>query len=161
MSLLGDSPATMSVNAGTTPQAATIGTAFGAALAVTVKDAVGSPLAGVPVTFTAPGSGASGLFSNSTATIVVATNASGIALAPFAANASAAGPYHVVAAAGSLSVTFILTNSPSAFSLCDVSQDGHTNAGDVQQEIAQALGNSTPVNALHQIGAVNIGWTSK
>jgi hypothetical protein len=157
--LLGNSPATMTLNAGTTPQTATAGTAFGAALAVTVKDAGSNPLAGVPVTFTAPGSGASGLFSNSTATIVVATNASGIASASITANASAGGPYNVSAAAGGLSVTFALTNSPSsgpAFSLCDVNQDGTTSVLDVQREINEALGVGSAVNALHQSGIVNI-----
>jgi len=154
--LLGDFPATMTLNAGTTPQTATVGTAFGVALAVTVRDAASSPLAGVPVTFTAPGSGASGLFSNSTATMVVATNASGIASAPFSANASPGGPYNVSAAISRLSVTFALTNSPSAFSLCDVNQDGTTIVLDVQQEVNEALGNSPAASALHQIGAVNI-----
>ena len=67
----------MTVNAGTTPQSATINTAFTNALSVTVKDAGTNPVSGVNVTFTAPGSGASGLFSNSTTTITVATNAVG------------------------------------------------------------------------------------
>ena len=71
----------MTANAGTTPQSATVSTAFANALAVTVRDAGSNPVAGVNVTFTAPGSGASGLFSNSTTTITVATNASGVAAA--------------------------------------------------------------------------------
>src|SRR4029077_14440857 len=87
--------ASMTANAGTTPQTATVGTAFANALAVTVKDAGSNPVAGVNVTFTAPGSGASGVFGNSTATITVATNASGVASAPFTANLTAGGPYSV------------------------------------------------------------------
>src|SRR5438445_10725975 len=79
-----------------------ISTAFANALAVTVKDAGSNPVSGVNVTFTAPGSGASGVFSNSTATIIVATNASGVASAPFTANATAGGPYTVTAAATGL-----------------------------------------------------------
>src|SRR5438046_9190220 len=43
-----------------TPQSATINTAFAAPLVATVKDAGGNPVASVTVTFTAPGSGASG-----------------------------------------------------------------------------------------------------
>src|SRR5260370_37123697 len=82
-----------------TMQSATINTAFANALAVTVKDAGNNPVSGVNVTFTAPGSGASGVFSNSTATIIVATNGSGVASAPFTANATAGGPYTVTAAA--------------------------------------------------------------
>jgi hypothetical protein len=102
----------MTANAGTTPQSATINTAFANALAVTVKDAGNNPVPGVNVTFTAPVSGASGLFSNSTATIVVATNAAGVASAPFTANATAGGPYTVTAAApGLTTVNFSLTNN--------------------------------------------------
>src|SRR5438067_6755546 len=100
----------MTANAGTTPQSATIGTAFANALAVTVKDAGSNPVSGVSVTFTAPGSGASGVFSNSIATITVVTNASGVASAPFTANGTAGGPYTVTAAAGGLSASFSLTN---------------------------------------------------
>src|ERR1700726_1979138 len=102
----------MTANAGTTPQSATINTAFANALAVTVKDASSNPISGVSVTFTAPGSGASGTFSNNTATITVATNASGVASAPFTANATAGGPYTVTAAAAGLpTVNFSLTNA--------------------------------------------------
>src|SRR5438445_800602 len=109
------SPSTMTANAGTTPQSATINTAFANPLAVTVQDAGNNPVSGVNVTFTAPGSGASGVFSNSTGTIVVATNASGVASAPFTANATAGGPYTVTAGAtGLTTVNFSLTNTASA-----------------------------------------------
>src|SRR5260370_841361 len=106
---------TITANAGTTPQSATINTAFANALAVSVKDAGNHPVSGVNVTFTAPGSGASGVFSNSTATIIVATNGSGVASAPFTANATAGGPYTVTAAAAGLTtVNFALTNTAGA-----------------------------------------------
>src|SRR5258706_143026 len=95
-------PSTMTANAGTTPQSATINTAFAVAPAVTVRDAGNNPVPGVSVTFTAPGAGASGLFSNLTTTITVATNASGIAAAPFTANGTAGGPYIVTAASAGL-----------------------------------------------------------
>ncbi|HXM51391.1 MAG TPA: hypothetical protein VN956_26345, partial [Pyrinomonadaceae bacterium] len=109
---LAGSATTMTANAGTTPQSATISTAFANALAVTVKDAGSNPVSGVNVTFTAPGAGASGVFSNSTATITVVTNASGVASAPFTANATAGGPYTVTAAAtGLTTVNFSLTNT--------------------------------------------------
>src|SRR5207253_2097224 len=101
----------ITANAGTTPQSATISTAFANALAVTVKDAGSNPVSGVNVTFTAPGAGASGVFSNSTATITVATDASGVASTPFTANATAGGPYTVTAAASGLTtLNFSLTN---------------------------------------------------
>src|SRR5207253_1491880 len=103
---------TMTANAGTTPQSATISTAFANALAVTVKDAGSNPVSGVNVTFAAPGSGASGVFSNSTATIIVATNALGVASTPFTANATAGGPYTLPAAPPILTpVNFSLTNT--------------------------------------------------
>lgn len=113
------SATTMTANAGTTPQLATINTAFAHALGVTVKDAGDSPVSGINVTFTAPSSGASGIFSNATSTITIATNASGIASAPFTANATLGGPYTVIAAASGLaSVHFSLTNtSPAAVSM--------------------------------------------
>jgi hypothetical protein len=102
----------MTANAGTTPQSTAVNTAFADALAVTVTDAGGSPVPAVDVTFTAPGSGASGVFSNSTTTITVATNASGVAAAPFTANGTAGGPYTVSAVASGLTtVNFSLTNT--------------------------------------------------
>src|SRR5450631_3392827 len=101
----------MTANPGTTPQSATINTAFANPLSVTVRDAGSNPVPGVSVTFTAPGAGPSGLFSNSTTTIVVVTNTSGIASAPFTANSVAGGPYTVTAAAtGLATVNFSLTN---------------------------------------------------
>jgi hypothetical protein len=48
-----------------TPQSATINSAFATGLQATVKDAGNNPVSGVTVTFTAPGSGASGLFGSS------------------------------------------------------------------------------------------------
>src|SRR5260370_7515513 len=103
----------MTANAGTTPQSATINTAFANALAVTVKDAGSNPVSGVNVTFTAPGAGASGVFSNSTATITVATNASGVASAPFTANATAGGPYKRKATRPNPTTPYISLTTPS------------------------------------------------
>lgn len=106
-------PATqMAANAGTTPQTATINTAFANPPAVTMKDASNNPVAGVSVQFSAPSTGPSGLFSNSSTSITIVTNASGVASAPFTANGNAGGPYTVQASASGLtSVTFSLTNT--------------------------------------------------
>ena len=102
---------TASSVSGTTPQSAAINTAFGSALAVTLESA-GNPVSGVNVVFTAPSSGVGGLFGNSTATISVATNALGVASAPFTANGTAGGPYAVTAAATNYPVvSFSLTNT--------------------------------------------------
>jgi len=147
---------TMTVNAGTTPQSATVNTAFANALTVTVKDAGSNPVPGVNVTFTAPGSGVSGVFSNSTATIVTATNASGVASAPFTANATAGGPYTVTAAAtGLTTVNFSLTNLPAApatafvQSNSAVPQTSQTTVA-VVYTLAQTVGN---------LNVVVVGWS--
>ncbi len=104
-------PSQVVANAGTTPQQTDVNTAFPNALAVTVTDAANNPVSGVIVAFTAPASGASGTFSNNTATISLATNALGVASAPFTANATSGGAYMVTASAASLpAANFLLTN---------------------------------------------------
>ena len=97
-----------------TPQSATVSTAFTTALQATVKDAGSNPLSGVTVTFTAPGSGASGTFSG-TGTATAVTNGSGVATAPaFTANATA-GSYTVTASvSGVAPANFSLTNSTAS-----------------------------------------------
>jgi CSLREA domain-containing protein len=99
---------TITATAGT-PQSAAINTAFATQLQATVSES-GTAQSGVPVTFTAPGSGASGTFSGGT---TVNTDASGIATAPpFTANGIANGPYDVIAsiAGNTATDTFALTN---------------------------------------------------
>jgi hypothetical protein len=92
-----------------TPQSAVVGTTFATNLQATVTEST-VPVSGVLVTFTPPGSGASGTFSpGNTAT----TNASGVATAdPFTAN-STAGSYNVTAAGADIpgSATYALTNT--------------------------------------------------
>ncbi len=106
-------PATVTATAGT-PQSANVNTAFVAQLQATVKDSSSNPVSGVLVTFTPPTSGASGTFAGSVNTAT--TNASGVATsATFTANATAGGPYNVVASAtGATSANFSLTNVASA-----------------------------------------------
>src|SRR5439155_15655203 len=95
-------------------QSASINTAFGAPLVATVTDAGNNPVNGVVVTFTAPGNGASGTFAGGVNTAT--TNTSGVATsAVFTANATAGGPYNVVAsAAGATSANFSVTNLAGA-----------------------------------------------
>ena len=111
-----EAPMTITVVMGTTPQSAAIGTAFATPLAVDVRNAGGTLVAGVSVTFTAPTMGASGQFGSSN-TVMVMTNTSGRATAPtFTANTTA-GTYMVMAQAmgGSNPPTsFTLTNTPGA-----------------------------------------------
>jgi hypothetical protein len=93
-------------------QSTPISTPFATALSVTVKDAGSNPINNSSVTFTAPSSGPSGTFSNSSTTITVNTNGSGIANAgTFTANAIAGGTYTVTVGAGSANGDFSLTNT--------------------------------------------------
>jgi len=108
-------PASITASAGD-GQTTVYGTPFANPLVATVKDSSGDGVPGVAVTFTAnPGSnGQSGRFSNSTGTITVTTNNSGLASSgTFTAN-SQVGPYTVTATTGSLSATFNLANTPGA-----------------------------------------------
>jgi protocatechuate 3,4-dioxygenase beta subunit len=106
------SPAVTITSTAGTPQSATIGTAFAAALQATVRDANNNPVSGATVTFAAPTSGAGGTFGGSV-TVAAVTGTTGIATAPtFTAN-SQAGAYLVVAsvANGTSSALFSLTNT--------------------------------------------------
>ena len=108
-------PATISTYQGSS-QSVLIGSPFASDLQAQVLDGGGVPVPGAFVTFTAPGAGAGGTFSNGTGTITVATGANGIAdSGPFTANNNA-GSYDVSASVSSLSVDFSLTNTPGAFS---------------------------------------------
>jgi len=98
-------------------QSTTVGTAFANALKVQVKDGGGNSLPNVTVTFLAPASGASAVFSNSTNTITANTDANGFASVSVSANTVAGGPYSVTATATggtNPSATFSLTNTPGA-----------------------------------------------
>ncbi|HEV3048288.1 MAG TPA: hypothetical protein VGY13_13120 [Solirubrobacteraceae bacterium] len=98
-----------------TPQTAQVGTAFATGLQVALANSDGCPVtgaAGIPVTFAAPGGGASGVFSTSASgTVVVGADASGaVAAPPFTANALAGG-FTVTASSQYGSVSFSLTNT--------------------------------------------------
>src|SRR5207248_2054775 len=152
---------TMTANAGTTPQSATISTAFANALAVTVKDAGSNPVSGVNVTFTAPGAGASGVFSNSTATITVATNALGVASAPFTANTTAGGPYTVTAAATGLTpVDFSLTNTVGAATTMTANAGTTPQSATISTAFANALAVTVKDAGSNPVSGVNVTFTA-
>ncbi|HTU78488.1 MAG TPA: hypothetical protein VMF09_06990 [Solirubrobacteraceae bacterium] len=108
-------PNAMTLVAGT-PQTAALNSAYASglqvALANTDECAVTSGAAGVAVTFTAPSSGASGVFSASaTNTVTVGADSSGMVAAPtFTAN-GIAGSYTVTASSEYGTVSFALTNT--------------------------------------------------
>ena len=96
-------------------QSTSVGMAFANPLVALVQDGFGNPVSGVTVTFTAPSSGASGMFSNSTAAILAATDASGHASTTFTANTMAGG-YAVTASTSGVatSANFSLANLAGA-----------------------------------------------
>jgi hypothetical protein len=126
-------PNQMTLVAGT-PQTATLGTAFATVLQAALGNSDGCPVtsaAGVPVTFTAPASGASGVFTTSAASIaIVGADASGtIAAPPFTANA-VAGSYTVTARSQYGSVSFALTNAAAGVWCATLDRRASTSAGE-------------------------------
>jgi hypothetical protein len=108
-------PNTLALTAGT-PQSATLGSAFQANLQVAFTNTNGCPVttavAGIPVTFSAPAAGASGLFSASGSnTVTVGSDASGMASAPTLTANYVAGGYTATASSAYGSVSFALTNA--------------------------------------------------
>jgi len=96
-----------------TPQSTRAGTVFQQPLQAIVKDAGGSALSGVTVTFSAPASGASATLS----ALSAVTDSSGIAKVTATAN-STVGSYVVTATAGAASGSFSLNNQgPSTATL--------------------------------------------
>ena len=99
-----------------TPQTAILQSAFATGLQVALSNSDGCPVtsaaAGVPVTFSAPAGGASGVFSTSNSnTTTVGADSSGAIMAPtFTAN-GIAGSYTVAASSQYGSVSFALTNT--------------------------------------------------
>lgn len=143
-------PASIVTNPGTTPQTVTVGDIFPTYLAVTVRDGADLPMAGLYVTFTAPSTGPSGQFTNSSTSITVQTDASGVAATTFNANSKAGGPYNVTAETAGLSpVTFVLTNVGGSPSHLVITAPANTVAG-------------TPFNinvvALDQFNNLSVGY---
>jgi len=128
---------------GGTPQSATVGTAFGTALAATVVDSSGNPVSNASVTFQAPASGASGTFSNGTATDTEPTNSSGVATTSltFTAN-TAAGTYTVTASVSGVATpaNFALTNNAGAAATI-------TATGGTPQSVAVNMAFAQPLSA--------------
>ena len=97
-----------------TPQSVAINTAFASPLAATVLDSYSNPVSGATVTFKAPGTGASGMFSGGTNQETDITNSSGVATSTtFTANGTIGGPYTVAVTVTGVSAEgdFSLTNT--------------------------------------------------
>lgn len=96
-----------------TPQSTRVGSAFGSALKVGVRDEFDQPLAGVEVDFSLPGSGPSGTFTGGATSATATTDTSGVATAPtLTANATAGSWTASASAAGTAGTAdFSLTNT--------------------------------------------------
>jgi hypothetical protein len=127
-------PNTLALTAGT-PQSATLGSAFQANLQVALTNTNGCPVttavAGIPVTFSAPATGPSGLFSASGSnTATVGSDASGAVSAPTLTANYVAGAYKVIASSAYGSVSFALTNVEGATSsACATAADATGSTG--------------------------------
>lgn len=129
-------------------QSTVVNTAFGSPLVAIVRDASNTPLAGVPVTFTVPASGASATLS----TVTVLTDASGLASVNATAN-TVAGSYNVTASVPGVTTpaTFALTNTPGAASSIVASAGGSQSttvgtafAQSLDARVLDAFGNPVP-----------------
>ena len=148
-------PNEMALVAGT-PQTATLNSAYASGLQVALTNTDGcvvtSDAAGVAVTFTAPSSGASGVFSASgTHTVTVGADSGGTVAAPtFTAN-GIAGSYTVTASSEYGTVTFALTNTaagtPARLVAVSPLKQTATVSGDYRRALAvQVLdGDGNPV----------------
>ena len=136
-------PNAMTLVAGT-PQTATLDSAYASGLQVALTNgdgcAVTSGAAGVAVTFSAPSSGASGVFSASaTNTVTVGADSSGMVAAPtFTAN-GIAGSYTVTAFSEYGTVTFALTNTAAGTPARLVALSPQTQTATVTHGYRQAL----------------------
>jgi hypothetical protein len=111
-------PAAIAATGGT-PQSAPTNAVFAAPLVATVVDSGQNPVSGAVVTFTAPSSGASGTFSDTTTnSTTAATNTSGVAVSTaFTANGISGAEVVTATVAGVLApANFVLTNMAGAAS---------------------------------------------
>ena len=124
---------------GGTNDSAPINTLFGARLVATVKDLGGNPVSGVTVTFSAPGTGASGAFAGGVVTATTDTTGAATAAA-FTANGTA-GSYSVTATVTGVATpaTFALTNTQGAPASVTVATTNSGNNQSAQINTAFAL----------------------
>jgi hypothetical protein len=142
-------PASISVVSGS-GQSATVSTSFALPLIALVRDVGNNPVSNVPVTFTAPIGGASGIFSGSNSNVYTGqTDVNGlITTTVFSAN-SIAGSYTVTATAGSIAIpaNFDLTNTPVCKPLI-VSVNNDDGSGSSCGTFSYALAHATSGNTI-------------
>ena len=137
-----------------TGQSAELNQPFSSHLTALVTDSGSDPLSGIVVTFTAPASGPSAVFFNSSNTITATTNSSGIAdSGPVYAN-GVAGSYTVtatVAGVGSpASYSLTNTNTCNTYVVTSPTDDGQgTTCGTLSRAITSA-------NSLYKLNSVSL-----
>ncbi|MBY0502302.1 MAG: hypothetical protein K2X03_00225 [Bryobacteraceae bacterium] len=142
-------PAATITATGGSGQSTSVATPFGIGLTALVRDANNNPVPNAPVLFTAPGSGASGTFAAGGATFTGNTDSTGsVSTSIFTANATAGGPYNVVATSGSATpANFALTNTaaiiPNVFTVSDV-----TVGRDLQVRLTINLSSMPPAGGI-------------
>jgi protocatechuate 3,4-dioxygenase beta subunit len=151
-------PNQMTLLAGT-PQTAIVQSAFATGLQVALTNSDGCPVAGaagVPVTFTAPSAGASGVFSTSGSNAAtVGSDASGAVAAPaFTAN-DTQGSYTVTASSQYGSVSFSLTNTAAGVAVRVTAVSARSQSARVTSRYRQPL----QVRALDADGTAVAGAT--
>ncbi|MFT3698765.1 MAG: Ig-like domain-containing protein [Kofleriaceae bacterium] len=144
-------PATIAATGGAS-QTTSVSTAFAQPLAVTVSDANGTPVPGVSVAYTKPGSGASATMASS-----ATTSSSGVASVSATANATP-GAYTVTATAGSVSTTFSLANigAPNAITIVS----GNNQSATVAQTFSQHLIAKVTDSANQPVAGASVGFVS-
>lgn len=125
-------------------QTAQLGTQFAAKLQAQLANTNGCPvtgdLAGVEVTFTAPGSGASGIFAGSgSSTVTLGTDAQGVASATAFTADDTAGSYTVDAESAYGGVEFLLDNTAAGLAAGIGASKGGGQAAAVYAQYAQPL----------------------
>jgi hypothetical protein len=130
---------TLQATAGT-PQTVTVGSAL-SPLQATVQLPSSVPskfLANVPITFTAPTTGASATFAGNVTTATVKTDANGVATAPQLTANNTSGAYNVNASVGSLQVQFAITNNAQLSQTITFNNPGNQVVGTTLTLIATA-----------------------
>jgi large repetitive protein len=120
-------------------QSAVVGLAFPYSLTVQVVDALNLTVPGVNVTFAAPSSGASAVFSNDSNTMTATTNSSGLATVSAPTANAITGSYSVTATVGAMSASFSLTNIipiPTTFTVTTLVDDALGSASNCTNQAA-------------------------
>lgn len=144
----GTAVATSLVASAGSNQSTVVSSTFTTNLQAQVLDDIGSPIQGATVTFTAPGSGASGTFVGGSTVATATTNAQGIATAPaFTANGTL-GTYNVVATATGIAngVNFSLTNRVGPAAVATPTGSGQSTV------ISTSFGTALSVTVTDQFG---------